>query len=134
MDAKYPIHLAIYLDFLTPLKVLSLGFQKEKHDPVSAIQHITEFNWSMAKLKILINQSLDYNSQRLMHYTKLLKYIELTENGDHMYQDLPLNQFDQAKSSVKHSITKSLHAWLFQRNKNSKILLISPCLIHWHQS
>ena len=26
MDAKYPIHLAIYLDVLTPLKVLSLGF------------------------------------------------------------------------------------------------------------
>ena len=117
MDAKYPIHLAIYLDFLTPLKVLSLGFQKEKHDPVSAIQHITEFNWSMAKLKILINQSLDDNSQRLMDYTKLLKYIELTENGDHMYQDLPLNRFDQAKSSVKHSITKSLHAWLFKGTK-----------------
>ena len=28
MNAKYPIHLAIYLDILTPLKVLSLGFQK----------------------------------------------------------------------------------------------------------
>ena len=28
MNAKYPIHLAIYLDVLTPLKVLSLGFQK----------------------------------------------------------------------------------------------------------
>ena len=29
MNAKYPIHLAIYLDILTPLKVLSLGFQKK---------------------------------------------------------------------------------------------------------
>ena len=102
MDAKYPIHLAIYLNFLTPLKVLSFSFQKEKHDPVSGIRRITEFNWSMAKLKILTDQSLDDNSQRLMHYTKLLKDMELTENGDHMYQDLPLNQFDQAKSSVKH--------------------------------
>ena len=91
MDAKYPIHLAIYLDLLAPLKVLSLGFQKEKYDPVSAIQRITEFSWSMAKLKILIDQSLDDNSQRLMHYTKLLKDMKLTENVDHMYQDLPLN-------------------------------------------
>ena len=32
MNAKYPIHLAIYLDILTPLKVLSLGFQKEIQD------------------------------------------------------------------------------------------------------
>ena len=73
MDAKYPIHLAIYLDVLTPLKVFSLGFQKEKHDPVSAIRRITKFNWSMVKLKILIDQLLDDNSQRLTHYTKFLK-------------------------------------------------------------
>ena len=37
-NAKFPIHLAIYLDVLTPLKVLSLGFQKEIHDPVVAIR------------------------------------------------------------------------------------------------
>ena len=91
IDAKYPIHLAIHLDVLTPLKVLSLGFQKEKHDPVSAIRHVTKFIWSMVKLKIFIDQSLDDNSQRLTHYTKLLKDMELTENGDHMYYDLPLN-------------------------------------------
>ena len=102
MDAKYPIHLAIYLDVLTPLNVLSLGFQNEKHDPVSKIRRITKFNWSMAKFKILIDQSLDDNSQRLTHYTKLLKDMKLTENGDHIYQDLPLNRFDQGKSSDKH--------------------------------
>ena len=51
MDAKYPIHLAIYLDVLTPLKILNFGFQKQKHDPVSAIRCITEFSWSTAKLK-----------------------------------------------------------------------------------
>ena len=31
-NGKFPIHLAIYLDVLTPLKVISSGFQKEKHD------------------------------------------------------------------------------------------------------
>ena len=59
MDAKYPVHLPIYLDVLTPLEVLSLGFQNEKHDSVSAIRRITKFNWSMAKFKILIDQLLD---------------------------------------------------------------------------
>ena len=107
MDVKYPIHLAIYLDVLIPLKVLSLDFQKEKHDPVSAIRYITEFNWSMAKLKILINQLLNDNSQRLTHYTKL-QDMELTENDDHMHLDLPLNQFDEAKRSVKHSYDKTI--------------------------
>ena len=34
-NAKFLLHLAIYIDVLTPLKKLSLGFQKEKHDPVS---------------------------------------------------------------------------------------------------
>ena len=61
MNAKYPIHLAIYLDVVTPLKVLSLGFEKEIHDPVTAVRHIAEFNWTMAKLKILIDHSLEDN-------------------------------------------------------------------------
>ena len=37
MNAKSPIHLAIYLDILAPLKVLSFEFQKEIHDPVTAV-------------------------------------------------------------------------------------------------
>ena len=47
-NAKFPIHLAIYLDVLTAPKVLSLGFKKEIHDPAVAIRRITEFNWIMA--------------------------------------------------------------------------------------
>ena len=134
MDTKYPIYLAIYLDILSPLKVLSLGFQKEKHDPVSAIRHITEFNWSMVKLKVLINQSLDDNSRRLTHYTKLLKDIKLTENGDHMYQALPLNQFDQAKSSVKHLYNKIITPLaLSMEQRFEDLISIRLCLIHWHQ-
>lgn len=34
-NARYPIHLAIYPDTLMPLKVLSLGFQTENHNPVT---------------------------------------------------------------------------------------------------
>ena len=42
-NGKFPIHLAIYVDVLTPLKVKSLGFRKEKHDPTEAVRHIKEF-------------------------------------------------------------------------------------------
>ena len=35
--AKFPLHLAIYLDVLTPLKVLSVSMQKDEHDPVTRL-------------------------------------------------------------------------------------------------
>ena len=87
MDAKYPIHLAIYLDVLTPLKVLSLGFQKEKHHTLSTYHRIQLVNGEIEDF----HQLVDDNSQRLTYYTKLLKDMELTENGDHMHQDFPIN-------------------------------------------
>ena len=66
-NAKFLIHLEIYLDVLALLKALSLGFQNEKHDPVFAIRRITEFNWTMAKLQLLIDDSLDGgNGERLI--------------------------------------------------------------------
>ena len=57
-NAKFPLHLAIYTDMLTPLKVLSLGLQKEKHNPVLAVRCIKEFYWPMAKLQLLVDSSL----------------------------------------------------------------------------
>ena len=75
---------------LTPLKVLSLGFQKEIHDPVVAIRRIREFYWTMAKLQMLIDSSLEGdNGGRLTHLTKLLKKNKQTDEG-HLYQDINL--------------------------------------------
>ena len=107
---------------MTPLKVLSLGFQKEIHDQVSAIRRITKFNWSMVKWKILINQLLDDNSRWLTHYSKLLKDMELTENGDNMYQDLPQTDLTKLRVQSSFHMIKSLLAWLFQWNEDSKLL------------
>ena len=45
------MHLAIFLDILTPIKVLSLTTQQEVHDPVNTIKRINEFSWTMTKLK-----------------------------------------------------------------------------------
>ena len=87
MNTKYPIHLPIYLDVLTPLKVLSLGFQKEIHDPITAVRHIKEFNSTMAKLKFLIDHSLEDKTTSLTHFTKFLKekINEIDENSKHVY-------------------------------------------------
>ena len=59
------MHLTVFLDILTPIKVLSLTTQQEVHDPVNTIKRINEFSWTMTKLKILINNSLDESSKRL---------------------------------------------------------------------
>ena len=37
------MHLAIFLDLLTPIKVLCLTTQQEEHDPVNNIKRINKF-------------------------------------------------------------------------------------------
>ena len=109
-NAKFPIHLAIYLDVLTPLKVLSLGFQKEIHGPVVAIRQIREFYWTMVKLQMLIDSSLEGdNGGHLTHLTKLFKENKQTDEGN-LYRDIKLLNFEIHKQSVgtayKEMITK----------------------------
>ena len=48
-DTSIPVHMAIYLDVLSPLRRLSPGFQQELHDPVTAICCIQEFTQTMIK-------------------------------------------------------------------------------------
>ena len=52
--------------------------------------------------------------------------MELTENGDHMYQDLPLNRFDQAKSSDKHSYDEIITRLALSMEQRFKDLIDSP--------
>ena len=85
---------------LTPLKVLSLGFQKEIHDPVVAIRRIREFYWTMAKLQMLIDSSLEGdNGGHLTHLTKLFKETKQTNEG-HLCQDKKLLNFEIHEQSI----------------------------------
>ena len=77
--AKFPLHLAIYLDVLTPLKVLSVSMQKDEHDPVAMLRRVQEFSWTMLKLKALVSSSLDGSSSGLTNYTK---FIQVPEDDD----------------------------------------------------
>ena len=58
-DAVIPVHMAIYLDVLSPLRRLSLAFQQDIHNPVKAVRRVVEFTWTMSKLQLLIEGSLD---------------------------------------------------------------------------
>ena len=51
--------MAIYLDVLAPVKWLSLRFQQDIHDPVKAVRRIQEFTWTMAKLKLFMDNAIE---------------------------------------------------------------------------
>ena len=127
-NAKYPILLAIYLDVRTPLKVLSLGFQKEIYDLVSAVRHVTEFNWTMAKLKLLIDHSLEDNATRLTHFTKFLKEKSINENSEHVYQDVILKNFVSATESVTCSCEKIITHLALSTQERFQDFVNSPAL------
>ena len=122
-NGKFPIHLAIYLDVLTPLKVISLGFQKEKHDPSEAVRRIKEFTWTMVKLQLLIDTSLEGdNDGRLTHLTKLFK--EVDENN--MYQEVKLVNFEIHKNSVSASYKEIITKLAEKIEDRFKVVSTSP--------
>ena len=122
-NGKFLIHLAIYLDVLTPLKVMGLGFQKEKHDPTEAVRRIKEFTWTMTKLQLLIDASLDSdNGGRLTHLTKLFK--EVDENN--MYQEVKLVNFKIHKKSASAFYKEIITKLAEKMEDRFKVVFTSP--------
>ena len=70
------MYIALYLDILTPLRRLSLAFHQDVHDPVKTIRRIQEFTCTMAKLQMLIDESLDKPESVFTQFNKLLGNIE----------------------------------------------------------
>ena len=97
------MHLTVFLDILTPIKVLSLTTQQEVHDPVNNIKRINEFSWTMTKLKILISNSLDKSSKQLTNFTKFLREIILTDNGENKYQDVTLHNYQVSLNALSNT-------------------------------
>ena len=69
----YPMHLAMFSDFLTKINLLRSTTQQEAHDPINRIKRINEFSWTMAKLKILTSNSLGQSSKGLTNFSKVSK-------------------------------------------------------------
>ena len=97
--ATYPLYNALYLDILAPLHQLSLAFQPDDHNPVKAIRRIQEFTWAMAKLQMLINESLDKPETILTQFNKLLENIEQKQDQDagkiYNFQSIKLTNFQE---------------------------------------
>ena len=114
--STYPIHMALYLDVLSPIRRLSLAFQQELHDPVKAIRRIQEFTWTMSKLQLLIDSSLDEPDSIMTHYKKFLSAVNIEDiegtNGEisqkYKYQGVYLADYDTESTGIFQLTIRSL--------------------------
>ena len=75
------------------MRRLSLLFQKDFHAPVKAVRQVQEFTWTMAKLQILIENTLDSQDSIMTSYKKFLceiveKKSEKEGKVQYFYQDV----------------------------------------------
>ena len=94
-NATIPISIAIYIDVLSPLGRLWLSFQQELHGPVKAIGRVQEFMWTMAKLKLLLDKSLDQDETIMTHYKNLMSKIKKKnyKGKIYYYQEIKLRSY-----------------------------------------
>ena len=100
--AKFQLRIAMYLDVLTPLKVLSVSLQLEKHDPVYMFKNVHEFNWSMSKLQLLVENAFEGSTKKLTNYTNFFSLVEQNETA-FVYQDIKLKDFESSKAALEKS-------------------------------
>ena len=129
-SAIYPIYLAIYLDILSPIRRLSLGFQQELHDPVKAVCRIREFSWTMVKLHALIDKSLNEPASRLTHYKRLLAELETGENDETVYQGISLTGFNVANNDVPNKYAETITQIVSSMEKRFQDLQASRVFTH----
>ena len=103
---SYIIHTTIYLDILSPLRWPAVALQQGIHDSIKAVRRIHDFTWTIAKLKLLIDESLDNPSSKLTYYKQLLSQVEVKDDKKH-YQTLNCWCLILPKTLL-HNITKKL--------------------------
>ena len=107
-NVSLPLSMSIYLDVLSPKCWLSLSFQEDLHDPVKAVRGVQEFTWTMAKLQILIENTLDSQDSIMTSYKKFLSEIVKKESEKegkvpYFYQDVKFKKFQISNTNVRMS-------------------------------
>ena len=128
-QASYVIHAAIYLDVLSPIKRLSIAMQQEKHDPVKTVCRVQEFTWTIEKLKVLINESLDEEGV-MTRYKQLMSLIEQKEDGHYYYQGIKLSAFEATLERVGESYKETIRLISESMENRFANLVTSPVFQH----
>ena len=132
---QYPMHLAMFLNLLTPTQVLSLTTWQEVHDPVNTIKKINDFTWTIVKLKILTGNSHDESSKQLINFTKFLKEVTLLDSGEYKYQGVTLQNYQTSLNAYLSNykffskIKESVVGW-FSELQNSPLFTSLP-ILYW---
>ena len=120
------VNLCFFLDVLNPVEILSLSFQKEFADPVSAVNALTK---AFKKLQRLKEKSVREFPSIKIFFDKL----EESGNGEVTYQNIQLKDVQRAVESVemKEKILSIVEAHLRTRledNDSEYILSIAQIL------
>ena len=87
--------MAIHLDVL-------FSFQQELHDPVKGLRCIQDFNLTMVKLNLLVDESLENPESIMTNLNKLFKDVEKKDDS-YSYQRIKLERYEAAKRSVSNN-------------------------------
>ena len=121
--------MAIYLDILSPIHRISLAMQQELHNPVKVIKRIQEFNWTMMKLIIVLDEALNEGTV-LTHYKKFLDIIEINADGKPTYQGIQLNWYKRTKKLIQNHYLLTVTNICNNTQKRFKNILDSPVFKH----
>ena len=127
-DTSIAVQMAIYLDVLSPLRRLSSRLQQDLHDQVKAVHRIQEFTQTMAKLKLLIDKSLDSPETLLTNFSKLLLNFE-ERNHDYFCAGIKLARSETIRASVCNHYTQTITITSAMEERFDK-LQISPIIKH----
>ena len=61
------MHIAIFVDMLSPMCQLSLSLKCDKHNPVKITRGLNEFTWTMSKLHLIIENSVDEDDNSIFN-------------------------------------------------------------------
>ena len=111
-DSGYLMHIAIFIDILSPMRWLSLSLQPDKHDPVKVTRRSNEFTWTMSKMRLIIENSLDEdNDDGQMKTNENIKDFEPDPVIDRWWT----NKERRLKSHPHNYPTKKVSSFEFRR-------------------
>ena len=77
--------MALYLDVLTLVKVLSVYIQQKMHDPIYFLRLIQGFTWLMTKIQFLVDNGINGITNKMSDCTNFLRRIAMNENNENLF-------------------------------------------------
>ena len=108
-DTGYLMHIAIFIDMLSPICRLSLSLQRDKHNPVKITRRLNEFTWTMSKVRLIIENSLDENDDGQVK-TRFKTFWSKVENDscEFCYQGIKLAKYELTIKRAKAVYTSAI--------------------------